>query len=234
MLDKLEGLIKVALRSWKKDAAKPAEAHPDEEALAGFLDGRLGHAEAGVLQEHLLFCGQCMDAFALALGGEPGAAEVMPEELIRKAKALVPAGMAQAVLQICLLLKEKALELLATTGDVLVGQELMPAPVLRSREIREFKDEVNILKDFPDLRVEAKLENKGGKALSLRIAVKRRPTQELLKDLRVTLVRAGTELESYLSSSGAVTFEHVLAGKYRVEISSPQERLAVMELDIRA
>jgi hypothetical protein len=233
MPDNPEELIKVAFRGWKKDAAKLTEAHPDEEALACFLDGRLDNAEAGALQEHLLCCRQCMDAFAIAMG-EAGAAEGVPEELILKAKALVPVGMAQAVLDICVLLKEKALELLATTGDVLVGQELMPAPVLRSRDIREFKDEVNILKDFPDLRVEARLENKGGKALSLRIAVKKRPTQELLKDLRVTLIRAGTELESYLSGSGAVTFEHVLAGKYRVEISSPEEKLAVMELDIRA
>jgi hypothetical protein len=55
----------------------------------------------------------------------------------------------------------------------------------------------------------------------------------LIKDLRVTLIRDDTELESYLSDSGKVVFEHVLLGKYMVEISNIENKLAMIEIDIK-
>ena len=76
-----------------------------------------------------------------------------------------------------------------------MGQELVPAPILRSRQIKDFKDEVTILKDFKDIRVQAKVENKGANAFSLVILVKERHTQRIIKDLRIRLLKDGAELE---------------------------------------
>ena len=45
-------------------------------------------------------------------------------------------------------------------------------------EIKDFKDEIIILKDFKDVRVEAKIENKGGRAFSLTVAAKEKKTQQ--------------------------------------------------------
>ncbi len=120
-----------------------------------------------------------------------------------------------------------------TSGDILVGQELMPAPILRSHKIKDFKDEVIILKDFRDIRVEAKIENKGTKAFNLTIRVKDKQTQKIIKDLRVTLIKDDLELESYVADTGVVTFEHVLLGKYTVKIANLENNLASILLDIR-
>ena len=41
MQGRLERLIKIAYRGFKSEQAKPDQAHPDEETLACFLEGRL-------------------------------------------------------------------------------------------------------------------------------------------------------------------------------------------------
>jgi hypothetical protein len=157
----------------------------------------------------------------------------VPEELLKSIKDLAAISIAIPILEIILRIKEKLMEILSTTGDVLVGQELVPAPVLRSRQIKDFKDEVTILKDFQDIRVEAKIENKQGKAFSLSITVKEKDSQKMMKDLRVTLIKDDVELESYVADSGKVTFEHVLLGKYTVEVANIENKIASIILDIK-
>jgi hypothetical protein len=92
---------------------------------------------------------------------------------------------------------------------------------------------VTILKDFKDIRVEVKLENKGGQAFDLTVLVKDKQTHCVIKDLRVTLLKDDLELESYLTDSKKVIFEHVLAGRYTVEISNIETKIASIVLDIK-
>ena len=153
--------------------------------------------------------------------------------MLKYVKNLVRPEDKPPILEIILKLKEKALELLNTTGDILVGQELVPAPVLRSRQMKDFKDEVTILKDFKDIRVEVKIENKHGEFFNVTVMVKEKETQKVIKDLRVCLLKDELELESYLNDAGKVTFEHILLGKYTVEISTLENKLASILLDIK-
>lgn len=233
MPDKLEKLISLILRK-SKNIRPPGtgDSHPDEEALACFSEGRLGPEESAQLTEHIASCAQCLDCLAINLRELKGSPP-LPGELLERLKAgIIPQGQAQ-MLEIALRLKEKILEIINSTGDVLVGQELVPAAVLRSRSIKDFKDEVTILKDFPDLRVEVKIENKGSGRFNLIIKVLQKHTQEVVKDLRVSLHKDDLELESYQGSGSAVIFEHVLLGKYRVEVSNPEALLASVLLDIK-
>ena len=218
---------------WKSELPKVQGGHPDEETLACFLEGRLPKQDCEPLKQHLLACDKCMEAFALSLTLKSTETENVPEELIDRVKRLLEPENKISLLEIVLRLKEKAWEIINTTGDILVGQELVPAPILRSRSIKDFKDEVTILKDFDDIRVEAKIENKGGSAFNLIIVIKQKQTQKTIKDLRVTLLKDDLELESRLTDSGAVTFEHVLLGKYTIEISTVENRLALIILDIK-
>jgi hypothetical protein len=157
----------------------------------------------------------------------------VPDEALDKARELLVAEDRSLCLEVFLRLKEDLLELINTTGDVLVGQEFLSAPVLRSRSIKDFKDEVRILKDINDVRVEIKIWAKGAKTFNLAIVTKEKRTQKVLKDLRVSLVREGIELESYVSDSGTVVFEHVLLGSYHIEISKI-EKIATVNIDIKA
>lgn len=233
MQNKLEKLIKAVYKEWKRDRLPSQESHPDEETLVCFLENRLSPEQSHSIKEHLISCDGCAQVFALQLKLEPTEVKVVPQELVARVKNLVTSCKNTPVLEIFLQVKERLLEILNTTGDVLVGQELVPAPVLRSRQIKEFRDEVTILKNFEDIRVEIKIENKPGKTFNLIVLVKEKKTLKVIKDLRVTLIKDDIELESYLTDSGKVIFEHVLLGRYTVEISSVEKRLASILLDIK-
>jgi len=232
MQDKIDRVIK-ALYESLRSVNKKEMAHPDKESLVCFLENKLPSGEAESIKEHLIICDSCAEVAAMHIKLKPDEAKDIPEVLLRRAKDLVSQDAKQEILEIFLKLKEKALELLGTTGDILVGQEFMPAPVLRSRNITDFKEEITILKDFKDIRAEAKIENRKGKLFSLTIIVREKATQKVMKDLRITLIKNDIELESYLTDSGRATFEDVVLGRYTVEISSIDNKLASILLDIK-
>jgi hypothetical protein len=63
---------------------------------------------------------------------------------------------------------------------------------------------------------------------------KERETSRILKDLRITLFKGDVELESYVADSGSVIFDNVLLGKYTIEVSNIDRKLASLLLDVRA
>ncbi|MFA5411235.1 MAG: anti-sigma factor [Candidatus Omnitrophota bacterium] len=233
MQDKLERLIKKIYRMWKSDYSSIDEGHPDEESMACFLEGRLSPEENNRIKAHLLACDGCVEVFAAAVRLKETPEAEVPAELLARVKNLLIQKEQAPLLEIFLRFKENILELVNTTGDVLVGQELVPAPVLRSRKIKDFKDEVIILKDFEGLRVEAKIENKGSGFFDLTVIAREKATSRLIKDLRITLTKGDLELESYQADTGKVTFEHVAFGKYTVELSAVESKLAAILLDIK-
>lgn len=233
MPNQLEKLIKVVYKKWKSKHLTRDQMHPNEETWACFLEGRLTPEENELIKTHLITCEVCAEVFATQLKLRPQAVKGLPKELVQAVKNLVVSEARPSLLEIVLLLKEKALEILNTTGDVLVGQEIVPEQLFRSRQKKEFRDEVTILKDFKDIRVEVKIENKLGGAFDLIIFVKDKQTQHIIKDLRVTLLEDDLELESYLTTSDKLIFEHVLAGKYILEIANLENKIASILLDIR-
>jgi len=230
---KLEKLIGVVYKKWKADQSPSQESHPDEEEIACFLENKLSAQDSKHIKMHLISCARCAEVVSVQLKLKTIETKEIPEDLLMRVKDLVSSADMPSILEIFLKLKEKALELLSTTGDVVVGQEVVPESILRSRKKKDFKDEITILKDFQNIRIEAKIENKLGQAFSLTLIVKEKDTQKIIKDLRVTLIKDDLELESYLTSAGTVIFEHVLLGKYTVEISSVESKLASVLLDVK-
>ncbi|MCM8796166.1 MAG: hypothetical protein NC928_05750 [Candidatus Omnitrophica bacterium] len=235
MQDEMEKLTQVVFKYWQKRSYKQQQLHPDTEEIASFLEGKLSAQDAGRIKEHLAVCDLCLETVVIQIKLMDTPPEDLPKELVAWAQALVKNKETKetSFLEILLALKEEAIEIIRATGDVLVGQEFVPAVVLRSRKIKEFKDEITILKDFAKVRVEARIENQRGKAFNLTVVIKDKKTQALMKDLRVTLLKDDTELESYIVDSGSVTFEHVDIGRYTVNISSLEENVASILLDIK-
>ena len=60
MQDKLERLIKAVYRKWRSGNPKIEGAHPDEEMLACFLEGRLTPEENEGIKSHLISCNDCI------------------------------------------------------------------------------------------------------------------------------------------------------------------------------
>ncbi|MCX5695266.1 MAG: zf-HC2 domain-containing protein [Candidatus Omnitrophica bacterium] len=234
MPDKLEVLIKKVYNRWKR-RSRVNDAHPDEEAMACFFDGCLSYEESERIKAHLAACDDCAHLFALSLNAESSAElKEVPEELLNRVLELLKSNDKPSILDIVLRLKENMLEIINASGDILLGQELIPVPLLRSRKIRDFKEEVTIFKDFKNIRLEVRIENKDGKFFNLMTRAIFKPGALPFKGLRVTLFKDGLELESYLSDSGSVNFEHVALGKYELELSNDSGKFASVVLDIKA
>lgn len=233
MQDKLEKLIKTVYKKWKLTKVNPDSMHPDEQDYACFLEGKLSNEETERLSKHLLYCDSCAEALSIQIKLR-GLKELdVPLEVLEGGKKMVVDYLEVSILEILLKFVGQAIEIINTTGDLLVGQELIPAPVLRSRSIKEFHDQVTILKDFTDIRVEIKVENRKGNIFDVTVFAKDKKTQSQIKDLRITLINKGLELESYSSETGKVIFEHIALGRYTIEISSFDDKLAAVILDVK-
>ncbi len=228
----LESLIKLVYKEWKNRSFEQSGAHPDEEDLASLVEGKLPDNEADEIKQHITHCQVCSEVLSLLLSPpleeyEPGFAAVngIRERLGIK---IVPG------LEIFLKMKEKAFELVKASGDILIGQEFIPAAVLRSRNIGELKDEVVIIKDFDSLRLKIRVENKTKKYFNVNIEATDKLSKSAIKDLRISLLKGEVELESYLNDSGSVTFEHVMLGSYRIEVSGLEDRIASILIEVKA
>jgi hypothetical protein len=233
MQDKLEKLIKMVYKNWKLKKIGLPSSHPDEQDCACFFEGKLSAEETVSFKEHLLHCDACAEAISTQIRLNELKESEIPGEIIENSKKMVADYLGVDLLEILLKFAGKAIEIINTTGDLLVGQELIPAPVLRSRSINEFRDEVTILKDFTDIRVEIKIENRNNNIFDVTISVKDKKTQIQIKDLRITLISKGLELESYSSETGKVIFEHIALGRYAIEITSSEEKLGTVIIDVK-
>ncbi len=229
----IEKIIKRVYGKWKAKLPPAGDSHPDEEGFAAFMANQLPVKEAAWIKSHVLSCEACAENLAVSLKLRSVEELEPPAKLLETGLDLVNKEISREILEIFLQVKNRFLEIINTSGDVLVGQELIPAAVLRSRKIKDFRDEITILKDFGSIRVESRIEAKESKSFDLQVVIKRKETQELIKNLRISLFKGEIELESYLTDSGKVVFEHVLLGKYTVVISSLIDKLAEILIDIK-
>jgi citrate lyase gamma subunit len=235
MFSNFERIVKVVYQEWKAAVTGALDKeHPSEEVLVCFLEDKLSQADKDVTQSHLLKCNKCSEYLSTQLKIEPHLSKDVPVSLLEKVKRNIGSDIKDNIFEIVLKLKDKSWEIIQTSGDVLVGQELIPAPVLRSRQINEFKEEVDILKDLHELRILARLESKSSKIFGLAVEVKNKQGKKIHKDLRVTLIKDEVELESYVSDIGNSVFENISPGDYRVEIIQEAHLAAIIDLKVKA
>jgi len=234
MFNNFEKICRLIYREQKNLKSFTDQNHPDEESLACFLEAKLSKEENSAVLKHLLVCDQCSQYLSTQLKIQPHLSLEVPAILLEKVNKLVSQCMTENLLEIFLKLKEKAMEIIQTTGDVLVGQELIPAPVLRSRKIEEFKEEICILKDLQQIRILTKIQNKDTKSFNLTVIVKDKIGQKSYQNLRITLIKDEIELESYITdTSGSSFFENILPGNYTVEVRRQDQRQAIIDLQVK-
>lgn len=226
----IEELIKAVYQKWKADNPVTGSTHPDENLLACYLDDKLEKQERERLQDHLVHCPACAEAVAISLKIKQKKLSVVPEALLQKIMRFMPVDQ-DSLLEVALRLKDRAWEIIKSNADVLLGQELIPASLLRSRQMSKLKEEVVLLKDFKLMRLEVRLNNKEESKFNVTINVKDKLTQKTKPGLRIALFQGDLEVESYATDTGSVTFENILPGKYRVDISA-KGTLAGVSLDV--
>ncbi len=232
MKGRLERILQIILRYWMRSLLRQDKVHPGEEDLACLLENKLTEKENRLVKEHLLRCRRCRKRVMLQLGQEDNAFGEVPAELVRVAKELVISETVSH-LEIVICIKEQLIEVLRVSGDILLGNEVIPAAVLRSRQMTQFRKEVIILKDFKDIRVEVKLESKPQDVFKVSLLVKENYSQKVLDNLRMTLKKGDVEFESYISVAGSVVFEDVHLGTYTVTIETEEGPIASVALEIK-
>ncbi len=231
MTKKLDKLLEVFYKKTGSCLGK-AQSHPDEEMLACYSDNKLSEKDSLEVSSHLTSCAFCAEAFLAQLRTAGWRKYNISFGLLARLKA-ISGSAGDSVFEIVLKNTGKIFDLLYTNGQVLLGQEIIPIGDLRSRNIQDFRDTVSIVKDIDNIRVEIKIDSSSAGYFDITVSVKNKKTSKLLKDYRVTLIKSDTQLESYIIERGAVTFEHISLGKYSVEISSQESKLANVTLDIK-
>lgn len=229
-MDTAERLIREVYRQWQSRQAAPA-GHPDEESFVSFIDGLLPPSEEMRMKEHILSCPACALLVRCHLVTQPPALEP-PPELVEKTRRLLSQRLGLFTMDLVVAVKDVLMQIISVSGDVLVGQEFVPAAVFRARPGQPLRDAVTVLKDFADIRVELKAEKKGA-VFALTVTVKDKNTQRLLPGMSIGLARDGREIEAYSPESGRAVFEQVTAGRYSIEIASPREKHATLFVEIR-
>lgn len=225
-----ERIIGTIYRKYQEAGGFMISEHPDEETLACFLEDKLPQEERPGIEKHLVACSSCAEYVGAYLKMQGAIDKNVPPILLEKVRKMAINEDDNILLEILLKLKEKAIEIIRTSGDVLVGQELVPAPVLRSRRIKDFKEEVVIFKDLQSIRVEARLKNNNAASFDLTIAARDKQSQKLIGDLRVTLWKGKIELESYASDAASVVFRDIPPGVYSAQVTKGDEKIAVVEI----
>jgi len=154
-----------------------------------------------------------------------------PAQIIDEVRKASAQGRARQ-LEIVLKIRNGVIDIIDMAGDILVGQEFIPAPLLRSRKVSHFDEEITVLEDFNDILVEAKIENKQGKTFNLAILIKNKENLQVRSDLRVCLIKDDLELESYVTDSGRAVFENIPPSRYRIDIVGQENKLAEFFLDV--
>jgi hypothetical protein len=233
LVDDNERRIREVYAAWKSAQGIPAGTeHPDDETLACFIEGTLPDAQERKIREHVLACPACGRQVKAHLVTQPPA-EDPSAELLEKTRRLLERRLGLYAMELVVRVHDSFLQIVSTTADVLVGQEFVPAVLFRSRQPQDFKDGLTVLKDFQDVRVELRVDKKDND-FSVTAAVKNKETQDVVTGTRISLLKEDIDLESYQAETGKAVFEHVPAGKYSITITSRDDTLAMLFLEITA
>lgn len=230
---KLEKTIRRVYGHWKEQNTVQGPEHPDEDIFAAFIEHRLSEEKEREVKEHILLCERCSEIAAVSVSAAQPPLQNPPPGYLAKVRSLEAFKRVSGLLELVVRIREKALDMVYSSGDLLVGQELLPASVFRTRISSDFVREITALKDFSRVRVRVHLERQETNAVKSAVTVTSKQSHKCVRDIRITLLRDAVEMESYVTNTGSVVFENMLIGAYVVEVASPDEKLAVVLLEIQ-
>lgn len=225
--------LKGAKKAWHKGKCLT------EEDIACLIDAQLAESERSKLFEHTLSCQKCniilRDHLLLLNALDKNVSIETPEAVVQAAMDLLSQDVGTNILKVVLDFKEKVIELVKTTGEVLRGPQLIPVPVLRSHgEADQFQNEIKIIKEFDNIFTELDVDKKKANLCDIEIRLTEKETRKKIQDFRVTLSRNGKEVESSLVEEGKITFKDVKPDKYAVLITQDDKKFGIIDISITA
>lgn len=235
-----EVLLKKALQQFKNKSQIKAKGQClSEEDIAAIIEEKVQDSEKEQFSEHIASCQKCAYALkenlqlAKVLANNPMLTP--PEYVVKSAMDLLNPEVGQNILQIVLNFKEKVIELIKTTGEILIGPELVPVSVLRGNtKDNKFSDEIKVVKTFGNLLAEVDIEKRNPSLCDIEIRLVEKDSKQKARDIRITLTKNNREIESVLSQEGKAVFREVSADKYKIIVDKEDKKIGIIEISINS
>ena len=228
--EKVERILRHLLARRGKEAGRTE--CPDEEVLAGYLDGNGAEERRRDIEAHLADCAVCLEQAIVAYEAEGrSGAEEAHRELVERVMALVPASHGESpFLELVVRLVKNSLELISTSGKLVP----ITAPVgIRGRAKPLDSTLLQVEKEMGRLKVGVEVEavEAGLCEVIVRVGAK---DGRVVDGIRLTLFSRGREQASYLARQGEAVFDRIPRGEYNLAISDSgasvgRIRLRIME-----
>ena len=228
----IEKIIKSVYRLYRANHRDSKSSCPSEEDLVCYCEGRLSGVDSEVLARHFISCPRCAES-ALVFTKKLQENKVVPASLFKQIESCLSPKDSSVFLQIALAVKEKTLQIISTTAQVLLDNQIIPAPVLRSRDISEFSAGIKLVKEYKGIMVNVDIQNRGKNQVRFSLKLMHKNRHAALPGLRLALLKEDKELESYTAESGNVVFDKLAAGKYIVELIHKADKLGRIHLEIK-
>jgi hypothetical protein len=230
-MEEIEKIIKMVYGFFKKKESFSFKFRcPDEETLGAFLEGRISGFKSKRIKIHILNCKRCLQVISLFDLKET---RNVPAYLIERIYQIIEEKKTLPyIFEIVIRFKEKGLSIIRSGADVILGNEVLPLAVLRSKNIEELNQELSLVKELDNLRVEINLKKKEEEKLDLTVHLLDKKTLEIPKGLSVSLFKADKELESYYPVKSRLIFEGLSPGEYELRIEKDLKELGKIKLEV--
>jgi len=230
VMEKIERIIKMAYGFFKQRNYQDGLICPNEEELALFLEAKLSPDESKKIKEHILKCKKCSEVVSLF---ELKQELLPPSYLMEKAKSLVEdKNDIPLWLEAVIMLKENAFSVIKSSADILLGNEILPLPILRTRKIEEIHQPVSLIKDIKNIRIRIEISRLEMMKIKMVIFIQDKTTLQPLTGMRLSLFKEGVELESHFLKEGKVIFDELKPASYEIEVSQNLLNVGRIKLDL--
>ena len=238
----IEEIIKQAYKTMKEQRKdSPVGGCLSEQEMAGFIDNTLNKSEKQRFLTHIVSCKKCAQSlkehYAIMQAMHKKGLLEVPGALVQKAKDLVAEEIKESVLDVVLEFKEKVIQIVNTTGDILRGpleSKLAPAYAFRTHKKEEGVKEIRVSKDIGILIVDVEVERQKPELANIVVRLTDKVSKKRATGVRVSLIKGDRELESSLTEQGKVKFEEIKLNTYKINLIKDDKQIGVINISIKA
>ena len=214
-----------------------------DEDIVFYFDGVLSDDERRRIEKHISLCGECRETLKehaeIAGQIDDECMSAVPEHIIKKTvEMMTPLVHGRNLFDVVVRLKERALQVINTTGSILKGAvaergDVVFVPIIgaslagvsfRSEKKPENCD-IAIRKEFSSIVLTAELNRSGQNSTDLTLHITGKDSSVKLSDIRVTMKKGARTYESALIKYGKKVFEDVTPGAYLIEVKDGGDNL---------
>lgn len=204
-----------------------------DEMIACYAEGILQGSELTAVEVHLKQCALCAQVVEVqkecVLARKRGEFSYVDPELFERLRKELIDTPSVAFLNIVLTFKEKIIDAIRTTGEIL---PLSPAYALRGES--ETGHTVVIRETFSNVEIIVEITKQAQESFRVLLKTTDLTTSMPKDDLRINLIEGETELESYKTLGGRAVFDSLKMGEYVLQVMQKDQIVGNVRLNIKS